>query len=147
MFLWIRDQKWLPTLYLALITLLVFGGLDYLLQGPLALISPVLIATAIFFSRSIPWLAIALNSVGLLAPTILSLQPQVAQVGSAVALLILAGFSSKIQRSAAFSSNLVFGSVGYLLYSPTLFRVKHSMVLNFQLMHRRLLCLYQVLLL
>lgn len=115
MFLWIRDQKWLPTLYLGLITILVFGGSDYFLQGPLALVAASLISLSILFTRSLPWLAIALTSAGLLSPLFWNLQPQVSQIGSSVALLILSGFSSKLQRRIAFIANIVFGFIAYLV--------------------------------
>jgi signal transduction histidine kinase len=109
MFLWIRDQKWLPALYLSLISLLIFGGIDYSLQGALSLAASAFLAVSIYFSRPMPWLSIALFSIGLLAPTFFGLEPQVSQISAAIALLIISGFANVIQRIVGFACSLILG--------------------------------------
>ena len=109
MFLWIRDQKWLPALYLSLISLLIFGGIDYSLQGPMSLLATALFSVSIYFSRPMPWLSIALFSIGLLAPTFFGLEPQVSQVSAVIALLIIAGFANVIERIVGFACSLILG--------------------------------------
>jgi len=120
MFLWIRDQKWLPALYLSLTTLLILGGLDYFFQGALAAVSASLIALSIIFSRAVPWLSIGFVFVGLLAPTFLGLEPQISIIGASVNLLVLAAFANKIQRRVGFTGNIVLSSTGFLFFIANL---------------------------
>jgi len=115
MFLWIRDQKWLPALYLSLISLLIFGGVDFFLQGPITLIASAFLAASIFVSRPLPWVSIGLFSIGLLAPTLFGLSPQVSQISAAIALLIISGFAALIPRIVGFASSLAFGLVSLLV--------------------------------
>ena len=113
MFLWIRDQKWLPALYLALITFLIFGGIDVMYQGLVALPAALLLTGSIAFARAIPWLSIACFSIGLFIPIYLGLEPQTAQLAASLSLLLLASFGSKVQRRVGYALNALLGSVSY----------------------------------
>ena len=116
MFLWIRDQKWLPTLYLSLIVLFIFGGFDFFWQGPKALICALTIAASVLLSRAFPWIAIGLMVLGLLLPTFIGLQPQFSQLGSVITLLVIAGFGNRLQRVVAFAFNASVAIGVYVTY-------------------------------
>lgn len=113
MFLWIRDQRWLPTFFLALTCLLLFGGIDLLIQGPTTIAAAIVLAAAVGFSRALPYVSIALFSVGTFIPLVYSLEPQISQLGSTLSLLIVSAFANTIQRWIGFSLNIVLGSVAY----------------------------------
>jgi len=111
MFLWIRDQRWLPTIFLAVISLLVFGGIDLLIQGPTTIVTSLIIAASVALSRAFPYVSVALLSFGTFIPLLLGLEPQTSQLGTTISLLIFASFASTRQRWIGFSSNIVFGSI------------------------------------
>jgi hypothetical protein len=113
MFLWIRDQRWLPTTILAIICFLIFGGVDLLVQGETTLAASSALAAAVAFSRALPYLSITLFSAGTFLPLLFALEPQVSQLGTTVSLLILAAFANTTQRWLGFSLNIVLGSVAY----------------------------------
>ncbi len=121
MFLWIRDQLWLPTSSLAVMCLLVFGGLDLLIQGVETIPASIVLAASVALSRAKPMISIALFSVGIFIPTLLSLEPQLSQISITVTLLILASFASTKARWVGFSLNIVLGAIAYfweLFVSP-----------------------------
>lgn len=115
MFLWIRDQRWLPTILLASIFLLIFGGADILIQGPTTIATSLMIALSIALSRALPYVSIAVFSVGTFVPLVLGLQPQLSQFGITLSMFILACFSNTAQRWLGFSANIVLGSIAYSL--------------------------------
>jgi hypothetical protein len=115
MFLWIRDQRWLPTILLASIFLLIFGGADILIQGPTTIATSLMIALSIALSRALPYVSIAVFSVGTFVPLVLGLQPQLSQFGFTLSMFILACFSNTAQRWLGFSANIVLGSIAYSL--------------------------------
>jgi signal transduction histidine kinase len=113
MFLWIRDQLWLPTSFLAGVCLLVFGGIDLLFQGPLTIVASVVLAGSVALSRAMPVISIVLFSIGTFIPLALSLETQVSQISTTVTLLILASFASTIVRWVGYSLNISLGSIAY----------------------------------
>ena len=113
MFLWIRDQLWLPTSSLAVICLLVFGGLDLLFQGIETVPASLVLAASVALSRAKPVISIALFSVGIFIPIVLSLETQISQISITVSLLILASFASTKARWVGFSLNIVLGTIAY----------------------------------
>ena len=113
MFLWIRDQLWLPTSSLAFICLLVFGGLDLLIQGVETIPASLVLAASVALSRAKPLISIALFSVGIFIPILLGLETQISQLSITVSLLILASFASTKARWVGFSLNIVLGTVAY----------------------------------
>ena len=115
MFLWIRDQRWLPTIILAASCLLVFGGTDLLVQGPQTTAASVVLAGAVAFSRALPYVSIAMFSAGTFVPLLFSLEPQISQLGTTVSLLILSAFANTTQRWIGFSLNIVLGSIAYVV--------------------------------
>ncbi len=110
MFLWIRDQKWLPALFVALSSSLILGGFDLVIQGPLTLIGTILLSIALALSRALPWVSIGLVAIGTVVPIALGLEPQLSQFQATLALLILAAFATKIQRLVAFSVSVVLAT-------------------------------------
>ena len=113
MFLWIRDQKWLPAIFLALISFLIFGGIDVLYQGVMALPAALLLTGSIAFSRAMPWVSITLFSIGLFVPILLGLEPQTAQLAATLSLLLLASFGSTLQSRVGYALNALLGTVSY----------------------------------
>jgi len=113
MFLWIRDQKWLPALYLSLISFFVFGGIDVMLQGVLTLPAAILLTGSIAFARAKPWISITWFSIGLFVPTALGLQPQTAQLAATLSLLLLASFGTVLQRRVGYGLNALLGTISY----------------------------------
>jgi len=71
MFLWIRDQLWLPTSILALACLLLFGGVDLLIQGVETIPAAIVLSASLALSRALPYVSIALFSVGIFIPIVL----------------------------------------------------------------------------
>ena len=120
MFLWIRDQKWLPALFLALNTFLIFGGIDVLYQGLMAFPAALLLTGSIAFSRALPWLSIACFSIGLFIPNYLGLELQTSQIAATFSLLLLAAFGSKAQRRIGYALNALLGSVSYFWFVANL---------------------------
>ena len=114
MFLWIRDQKWLPALYLSLISFFVFGGIDVMLQGVLTLPAAILLTGSIAFARAKPWISIACFSVGLFVPIALGLEPQTAQLAATLSLLLLASFGSTLESRVGYGLNALLGTFSYL---------------------------------
>jgi signal transduction histidine kinase len=110
MFLWIRDQKWLPTIYLSLIAFVVFGALDWYFQGPTTILSSAVLALTVTFSRALPWVSIGLSAVGTLMPQYLGLQPQFSMLLATFNLLLMAAFATKSQRRVAYAVNVLVGS-------------------------------------
>jgi signal transduction histidine kinase len=122
MFLWIRDQSWLPAISLASVCLLLFGGSDLLIQGPATLPATLVLSGAVAFSISKPYVAIALTAIGTFIPTVFELQPQISHLSTTVALLVLATFANTRQRWIGYSLNVVLGSAAYfwsLLAGPS----------------------------
>jgi signal transduction histidine kinase len=70
-------------------------------------------AISVAFSRALPYVSIGVFSIGTVVPILLGLNPQVSQLGSTLTLLILATFSSTLQRMLALVFNVVLGSIAY----------------------------------
>jgi len=102
MFLWIRDQKWLPAVFVSAALLFICMGIDLFTQSYLALVTTALLCGSVAFSRAVPWLAIALSSSGLITSIYLGLQPQVSGIGALFTLLILSAFANVVQRRIGF---------------------------------------------
>jgi signal transduction histidine kinase len=113
MFLWIRDQLWLPTIFLAAICLLLFGGADLLIQGPNTALASLVLAASVAFSRAKPIISIFLFSVGTFIPIALSLETQISHISTTVTLLILASFASTKVRWIGYALNISLGSIAY----------------------------------
>ena len=113
MFLWIRDQLWLPTIFLAAICLLLFGGADLLIQGANTALASLVLAASVAFSRAKPIISIFLFSVGTFIPIALSLETQISQISTTVTLLILSSFASTKVRWIGYALNISLGSIAY----------------------------------
>ena len=114
MFLWIRDQLWLPTSILALACLLLFGGIDLLIQGVETIPAAIVLSASLALSRALPYVSIALFSVGIFIPIVLGIENQISQISISITLLILAAFAPTKARWFGFSLNILLGSVTYL---------------------------------
>jgi len=114
MFLWIRDQLWLPTSIFALACLLFFGGIDLLIQGVETIPAAIVLSASLALSRALPYVSIALFSVGIFIPIVLGIENQISQISISITLLILAAFAPTKARWFGFSLNILLGSVTYL---------------------------------
>ena len=113
MFLWIRDQRWLPTIYLAAACFLILGGSDLIIQGETALIAALVLSLSVAFSRALPYVSIGLYSVGTFIPLWLGLEPQLSQLAITVSLLILACYADALPRRIGYALNIALGSIAY----------------------------------
>jgi len=120
MFLWIRDQKWLPTIYLSLIAFVLFGSLDLYFQGPKTILASAVLALTVTFSRPLPWVSIALSAIGSLLPQYLGLQPQFSMLLATFNLFLMAAFASRNQRRVAYGVNFLVGSAASIWFIYTL---------------------------
>ena len=116
MFLWIRDERWLPAAAVALTVFLLAGGLDLVFQGPLALVSAVILCASILFSRSIPWLTLSLAIFRLSLTYLLRLQPQLSQLAVLVSLLLIFIFANKKIQLVSAICLIVLFLFGFNLY-------------------------------
>lgn len=114
MFLWIRDQKWLPTVYLSLLALVLFGLSDYFLQGQKTWAATLLMVGSVACSRPLPWLSIGLFSAGILTPQFLALEPQLSFTLATFSLLVLAAYGTKLQRRIGYALNVAFGIASFI---------------------------------
>jgi len=107
MFLWIRDQRWLPTIFLAATCFLILGGSDLIIQGETALIAASVLSLSVAFSRALPYVSIGLYSVGTFIPLSLGLEPQLSQLAITVSLLILACYADALPRRIGYALNII----------------------------------------
>jgi signal transduction histidine kinase len=113
MFLWIRDQRWLPTIFLAATCFLILGGSDLIIQGETALIAASVLSLSVAFSRALPYVSIGLYSVGTFIPLSLGLEPQLSQLAITVSLLILACYADALPRRIGYALNIILGTIAY----------------------------------
>jgi signal transduction histidine kinase len=120
MFKWIQENFWLPTLYLAITSFLVFGGIDLVLGDLKALIPGAAFAAAIFFARRLPWLSIALVVLGEGLGIVLGLTPTLSALSVVCVLLVLSAFGSAAVRITALVVFMVVASVviWFLSFGP-----------------------------
>ena len=109
---WIQDRKWLSTLTLTLATFLVFGGLDYLMQGPTALIVAALFSLAVLAAVFYGPAAIALALTGSIVELVFNLQPTISSLTLGIALYVLAVL---VSRKQSLFGLVTFVSVGCLV--------------------------------
>lgn len=117
---WIRENFWLPTLYLSSAIFLALGGIDLALVGYPSLVVSGTFATAIFFARKLPWLTIGLLLLGEAAGILLGLTPSFSSLSVAVALFLVSAFGSFALRVAALSASLGAAAVviWFLTFGP-----------------------------
>jgi signal transduction histidine kinase len=98
------------------ICLLILGGLDILVQGPMAIVTSIIIASSVALARALPYVSIGIFSIGTFVPLVLGLEPQLSQLGNTITLLLLSAFSNPLARWIGFSLNIVLGSIAYSVF-------------------------------
>lgn len=93
---WIQDHPWTSSAALAGFALLLFGGLDLVLQGYEALLVTGLLAAAVLFAAKIPPLSIGLIVIGTSLEIFLSLSPVLGGLSAPIALFLIAAFANRL---------------------------------------------------
>ena len=93
---WIQDHKWLSSSLIALFAVLLFGGLDLVIQGYEALLVSSILALAILFATNLPQLSILLTVIGTALEIALGVAPVAGGLSAAMALFLTAAFASKL---------------------------------------------------
>ena len=106
---WIQDHRWLSSALLSAFSLLVFGGVDLLVQGYNGLIVAFILAAAVLFAAIIPWLSIVLTVLGTALEITLGLSPVAAVLSSAMALFLTAAFANRLWYSVSLGATIASG--------------------------------------
>ena len=106
---WIQDHKWLSSAILSAFALLLFGGIDLLVQGYLGLIVTALLAAAVFFAAQLPVLSILLSVIGTATEIALGFSPVAGGLSAAMALFLTAAFASRVWYSISLAVTIVSG--------------------------------------
>ena len=95
---WIQDHRWLPGIYLAVSTALIFGGADLILQGWQALACSLVLSVGLVFARSRAWLTALSFVLGTALELVLGLYPLVASLSTSFAIFLIAAFANALWR-------------------------------------------------
>jgi signal transduction histidine kinase len=106
---WIQDHPWTSSAVLAGFALLLFGGLDLVLQGYEALLATVFLAAAVLFAAKIPQLSIALIAIGTSVEIYLNLSPVLGGLSAPIALFLIAAFANRLWRYIALGLTIIAG--------------------------------------
>jgi signal transduction histidine kinase len=93
---WIQDHPWTSSAALAGFALLLFGGLDLVLQGYEALLVTGLLAAAVLFAAKFPPLSIGLIVIGTSLEIFLGLAPVLGGLSAPIALFLIAAFAERL---------------------------------------------------
>jgi signal transduction histidine kinase len=96
---WIRENRWLPTLFLGMATFLLFGGTDLTVFGYTALIPAAIYSLSIFFARSLPVLALGCLAIAEASQVMLGLPPITTSAAVAITLFVIAAFGNAPTRT------------------------------------------------
>jgi signal transduction histidine kinase len=106
---WIQDHKWLSSFILGAFALLLFGGIDLLVQGYPALIVAGILASSILFAAQMPAVSILLTVAGTIAEIILGLSPVAGGLSAAMALFLTAAFATRLWYSISLAVTIFSG--------------------------------------
>lgn len=106
---WIQGHKWLSPIILAVASLAVFGSLDFIIQGPSALIPAAIFAASLAFSGRLPQVAIPLIAVASFTEVFFSLRPISASLITCATLFVVAAFARPFWRLVAIIVSLISG--------------------------------------
>ena len=108
---WIQGHKWLSPIILAASLFAVFGGLDFLIQGPKSLLPGFVFAISLAVSAKLPRLSIPLIVVATAVEIILGLRPIASGLISCATLFVVAVFARQLWRRLALVITLICGVV------------------------------------
>jgi signal transduction histidine kinase len=106
---WIQDHPWTSSAALAGFALLVFGGLDLVLQGYEALLVSGLLAAAVLFAAKIAPLSIGLVVIGTSLEIFLGLSPVLGGLSAPIALFLIAAFADRLWSYISLGVMIVSG--------------------------------------
>jgi len=106
---WIQDHPWTSSAALAGFALLVFGGLDLVLQGYEALLVSGLLATAVLFAAKSAPLSIGLVVIGTSLELFLGLSPVLGGLSAPIALFLIAAFADRLWSYISLGVMIVSG--------------------------------------
>ena len=106
---WIQTQKWQASALISVFSLLFFGGIDLFLFGLQGAWISAILAVAVLFAATIPWLSLALVSAGLIAGMAFEIAPGPSAFIALVALFLASAFASRVQRNTAFITSALLG--------------------------------------
>ena len=112
---WIQGHKWLSPIMLASALFLLLGSLDFIIQGPTALIPAVIFAASLAVSGRIPQLAVPLIVVASITEVVFNLRPVGSSLITCATLFVIAVFAKQLWRRVAILVALVSG-VGITLF-------------------------------
>jgi len=106
---WFLQREWLSVSIVGTAAVIVFAGIDFLFQGPVALGPAVLIASSLFFSRRWPYIGTALVAAGTIWQLSSVAAPLVSGAASALSLLLVAAFANSFWRQVAVIATNILG--------------------------------------
>lgn len=106
---WIQDHPWTSSAALAGFALLLFGGLDLVLQGYEALLVTGLLAAAVLFASKLPPLSITLIVIGTSLEIFLGLAPVLGGLSAPIALFLIAAFAERLWSYISLGVTIVSG--------------------------------------
>ncbi|MEY4310894.1 MAG: hypothetical protein RLZ71_820 [Actinomycetota bacterium] len=117
---WIRENKWLPTVFLGSALFLILGGIDVSIYGYAALIPAFVYSSATVVARALPWLSIVFITGAEAAQVLLGFPPLASSITLAVTLFVAAAFAEVTLRRWLLVSTIALASVvAYLFgYGP-----------------------------
>jgi signal transduction histidine kinase len=108
---WIQGHKWLSPIILSASLFAVFGTLDFLIQGPAALIPSFLFVLSLAVAAKLPKLSIPLIAVATAVEILLVLRPVASGLVSCATLFVVAVFARRTWRRIALAVTLLCGIV------------------------------------
>ena len=112
---WIQGHKWLSPIILASALFLLLGSLDFVIQGPTALIPAFIFAASLAVSGRIPQLAVPLIVIASITEVVFNLRPVASSLVTCATLFVIAVFAKQLWRRVAILVSLVSG-VGITLF-------------------------------
>ena len=106
---WIQSHQWFSPIIISLGLFVLFGTIDFLIQGSTALIAAGIFAVALMLSVRVPIASVILIPIASLSEYLLHLRPVASNMLVCAILFILAVFSSRILRRTALVISIVSG--------------------------------------
>jgi signal transduction histidine kinase len=109
MFKWVLSKKWLPEVIFGGFATIIFGSIDFALQGTGGLIASIIFSTAYFFVRQYGFVGWLLLLVATFTELALHIQPVIAGFAVVAAVLLSGIFATRRSGLTYLASSLVSG--------------------------------------
>lgn len=118
---WIETQKWRSSALFASFALLLFGGVDLFLSGTSSLLVSALLAIAVLFAVTLPWLGLSIVVVAMVWTVALDISPGANGAIILLFLMLIAAFAAKLVRRVALALvlTLTFALVFNIVFVST----------------------------